>query len=734
MNKSKWFLYFLFGFGISGLSSAVLVDDFDEYLTGPVDTVTTDWKGIASPSLAVIQLDPLNPDNKALGVTESNNNNGVYGILSGDAIVENGQTKTLFLRILTTVSSPTAPNTAFGLIDLDVPPANCWSSISTFVRINNGGIQARDGSAANWGPSRPITANTWYNVWIVVNHATKRFELYVNTGPGNATPADKVGDSYAFRAVHNNALDRFVTQSQGTSQILFDDIHISPGTDLTNKALPFGAHNPVPADKAANIPLNTMLTWNTGVDPLNPANPNPLITKHYVYFREGDPNLAAVSPMTVPASGNPTDSCYPPIPLAMDKTYYWRVDESVNDSSPTDPNTIRGSVWSFETVRSIPAIVQQPSSVQVFPSETASFTVLFTSVAPPTVVWMKSDGIQPDTPIASGGRFTITTGLANDVYNTTLTITETEQSDQAWYYCLLTNGPAPAVQSDSAGLVIKKLLAHYEFENNFLDSVGTHHGIGRSADPNSPAGPVFVDGIVGSRAVFFNGINQYIELDASAYPNGGLGGGMNSGTISCWVKAVQPGMLYSNYNDNLGTTGLTGYGLSLTAGAASNARIHVRGQTGTGTPADVGAAEGRPAGVSTMIDSQWHHIAAAWQTGGRLIVYVDGVQVASATAGSPAVFAPWERSSIIGAIRTAADRTILGSFYGGALDDLRIYNYVLDNYAVADLYYAGSGRSACIEPYASGFDYDRNCRVDLGDLAALAAAWLDCGLYPQCRP
>lgn len=734
MKKTERLLCLLFIFALSGLSSGVLVDDFDKYADGPVDTVTANWKGIASPALAVIQADPLNPNNKVLGVTEFNNNNGVYGILSGDAVVENGQTKTLFLRILTTVSSTTAPNTAFGLIDLDVPPANCWSSISTFVRINNGGIQARDGSAANWGPSRPVAANTWYNVWIVVNHATNTFELYVNTGSANAGPADKVGGTYAFRASHTNALDRFVTQAQGTTQILFDDITISNGVDLTNKALPIDAHNPTPADKAVNIPLDTMLSWYTGVDPLNPDNPNPAVTTHYVYFREGDPNLAAVTPLAVPASGNPVDSCSPPIPLSLDKTYYWRVDESVNHSSPDDPNTIRGSLWSFETQRSIPVILQQPSSVRVFHSETAQFTVLFTSVASPTVVWMKSDGVNPDAPLASGGRFTITTELADGVYTTTLAIADAQQGDQARYYCQLSNGPAPAVQSAAANLVIKKLLARYEFENNFLDSIGTHHGTGRSNDPNFPSGPVFVDGIVGSRAVSLNGINQYIELDTSAYPNGELGGGMDGGTISCWVKAVQPGMLYSNYNDNLGTTGLTGYGLSLTAGAASNARIHVRGQTAAGMPADVGAAEGRPAGTATLVDGQWHHIAAAWQAGGQLVVYVDGVQVASATAGSPAVFAPWERSTIIGAIRTAADRTILGSFYGGALDDLRIYNYALDKYAAADLYYEGSGRSACIEPYASGFDFDRNCRIDLGDLAAMAAVWLDCGLYPECRP
>ena len=732
MKKTMW-LSIALCCVISGVSSGVLVDDFKGYASGPVDTVTANWKGIATPELAVIRVDPLDAANMVLGVTESNNNNGVYGILSGNAIIANGTTKTLFFRILTPVSSASAPNTAFGLLDIDIPPANCWSSICTFVRVINGAIQARDGSGAVWGPTRAVAANTWYNVWIVVNHTANNFKLYVNTGNGSATAGNQVGGVYAFRASNTNALDRFVTQSQGTTQIMFDDMHIMNGDSLVNPLLPVTAHNPTPADNATGVSLSTTLSWYTGVNPVNPAVPNPAITKHYVYFKMGDPNFAGQTPQQITASGNPTDSCTPPVTLVMDKTYYWRVDESVNNSLPTDPNTLQGTAWSFETQRSIPVITQQPANIRVFALETAQFTTLFTSASVPTVVWKKYvDGVNDQT-LSSGGNITITnSGSVLTGYTATLQIANVGQSDQARYYCLLTNGPAPAVQSDYANLVIKKLLAHYALENNFTDSAGTNHGTGMSNDSNYAA-PGFAAGLVGGYAVSLNGISQYVSLNTSAFPNGGLGGGLAAGTISCWVKATQAGVLYSNYNDNLTTTGLTGFGLSLTAGAASNARIHVRGQTLAGQPMDVGATEGRPSAGSTMIDGQWRHVAATWQTGGQLTMYVNGVQVSQATAGTPETFALWERSSIIGAIRTAADRTLFGTFYGGALDDLRVYNYVLDNYAVADLYHAATGLSACIKPYASAFDYDGNCIVGLGDFAAMAALWLDCGLYPECR-
>lgn len=235
MNKTLWLSLMLCGV-LSGMSPAVLVDDFNGYSIGTVDAVTANWKGIGSPALSVIRQDPLNAGNRVLGVTEGQNT-GVYGILSGDAVIPNGATKTVFFRILTTVSSGTAPNTAFGLIDLNVPPPNCWADISTFVRIINGGIQARNGTADSWGPARPVAANMWYNVWIVTNHSAKTFELYVNEGSEGATGVDKVGGVYAFRSVHNNALDRFVTHSWGTSQILFDDIVVMNGVDLSNPPL-----------------------------------------------------------------------------------------------------------------------------------------------------------------------------------------------------------------------------------------------------------------------------------------------------------------------------------------------------------------------------------------------------------------------------------------------------------------------------------------------------------------
>ena len=89
------------------------------------------------------------------------------------------------------------------------------------------------------------------------------------------------------------------------------------------------AHDPTPPDGAKFMPTSVTLTWTVGLG----------AKLHYVYF--GD-NLETVSNATV---GIPAGAATftPPGPLALDKMYYWRVDEF--DGAATH----KGDVWSFST-------------------------------------------------------------------------------------------------------------------------------------------------------------------------------------------------------------------------------------------------------------------------------------------------------------------------------------------------------------------------------------------------
>jgi len=89
------------------------------------------------------------------------------------------------------------------------------------------------------------------------------------------------------------------------------------------------AYNPTPADGARFMPTDVTLAWTPGLD----------AKLHYIYFGE---SFETVSNDT---GGTPVGvaSFTPPGPLALDTTYYWRVDEF--DAATTH----KGDVWSFTT-------------------------------------------------------------------------------------------------------------------------------------------------------------------------------------------------------------------------------------------------------------------------------------------------------------------------------------------------------------------------------------------------
>ena len=215
----------------SSTSLAVRVDDFDSYPFGSVNQATAHWRAIGDQSLPVIETDPLDAENRVLRVVEGQNT-GAYGILSGEAVIPDGATKTLFFRFLT---NNTATNTAIGLIDIDVPGTNIWGDFNVFFRVIDGTLQGRNGGVFD-PVTTPVAANTWYNLWVVVDNASNTFRLYLNEGDDDATAADQVGGVCAFRKQTANSLHRFITHAWGSlqNQIMFDDVYVMDGADFQN--------------------------------------------------------------------------------------------------------------------------------------------------------------------------------------------------------------------------------------------------------------------------------------------------------------------------------------------------------------------------------------------------------------------------------------------------------------------------------------------------------------------
>lgn len=132
-------------------------------------------------------------------------------------------------------------------------------------------------------------------------------------------------------------------------------------------------------------------------------------------------------------------------------------------------------------------------------------------------------------------------------------------------------------------------------------------------------------------------------------------------------------------------------------------------------------------GVKTTPTCQdgWHHVAVTVK-GTVLTLYFDGflyegwgydlpapMKVAT---GYPLAFG--HKSN------PAGD---LGTFWKGMLDEVRFYHGTLSLEDVKALYQQGGGILCDIEPIAE--DINKDCHVDLGDFAQLAAHWLECYAY-----
>jgi regulation of enolase protein 1 (concanavalin A-like superfamily) len=97
------------------------------------------------------------------------------------------------------------------------------------------------------------------------------------------------------------------------------------------------SRGPSPADKAVDVPVDTVLSWT----------PGEFAASHDVYFGTvfADVNTAArTSAKGVLVSQGQTAAEFAPAGLAYGQTYYWRVDE-VN--APPSNTIYKGQVWSF---------------------------------------------------------------------------------------------------------------------------------------------------------------------------------------------------------------------------------------------------------------------------------------------------------------------------------------------------------------------------------------------------
>ena len=386
------------------------------------------------------------------------------------------------------------------------------------------------------------------------------------------------------------------------------------------------AYLPVPENGAIVPSYSNTLSWRNP-DPNNPAQPN--ITCD-VYLGTTEPNVLFPNyGLEKIYAGISTTTVAIPYALSAPRKYYWVVDCH-------DPvaGLVPGRFWSFMT-SSAPEIQTNPANTSVLKGGSAVFSARFTTTS--AVVsnkWYKAGTpaveLLPSNPDVT---IVLSYDAINDVYTSTLTLANIETADDGLYYCEIgnTGGISP---TESAKLIVKRLIAQWQFEDNVNDQTGVYSG-------TLYGEPAFAAGKIG-RALVFDGVDDYVDLpDGFSDFSAGMSIAVwsNPSTAANWARFIDFG------------NGAGGVNILFTRNGTSNT---LRFDTNVGTV----DAE------NAFTQNEWQMFVATMTEAGAVTIYKNGLPIQTGTVGLPEIVT--RTINYIGESNWTAD-----SFYAGLMDDMR---------------------------------------------------------------
>ncbi len=466
----------------------------------------------------------------------------------------------------------------------------------------------------------------------------------------------------------------------------------------TAEAVDIGpAQNPAPISGDVVVTRNVTVSWDPGSDPNNLVLTYKLHTD--AYNAPADPNLYLVADI----ANTGARASYELAALPDTKLISWRVDEVY------DSGVITGVVWNFK--KEFIHLTEEPVDMVLWPGATATFST--TAIADETQTlfyqWFKYDPALPEdqqVPLVDGGDI-------SGVNTPDLSIANVQIEDEGQYVCAIFTAetyPEPVKITRLARLTLKRMIAHWTFDDDSLvdgqyqDLVGTYH--------TTRVGPTFSTqpGIFG-QAIWFKGTASnfhYLRVPNTANDPGMRFEYTNMCTVAAWIKTDN--MTLSSDWTGIVTKGDNSWQLSRQGGGSPPQMIRWR------------AAESM-SGSMPVDDDNWHLLVGTFDRTSSTL-YVDGMVDAQVTSA--------ERDMSKNTAEVWIGNTRQGSnirYFRGLMDDVRIYNYALTHEEVAQLYYEGTGKRACIYGHPQS-DLNGDCQVDLQDLSILALDWLTDGFYP----
>ncbi len=299
----------------------------------------------------------------------------------------------------------------------------------------------------------------------------------------------------------------------------------------------------------------------------------------------------------------------------------------------------------------------------------------------------------------SSGNITLTLPYAGNVTGRSYTIKKITSSNTVWldgggndidnepvmsltsstnylpYVELMSNGSQWFVtdrSSDLAGVAASNLVLYYKFDESSgnvatdysgVDSVGGGLNGGMTFSSNSTTG-------LSGKALTYDDTNDYVlaQQDLLSRFNA------KSETISAWVNFSKPGVIVAE----LGQKAINTSSHLAVMGVSANASIWVGYWLGTTAYMNMG----------TSSANVWHHVVKRYDNldgTGRLSGFVDGVKYSYPTTGNRSLLAAVYYA--LGAIDGTHGGD--GTYFGGLIDEVKIFNKALSDDEVRMLYQAG---------------------------------------------
>ena len=620
-------------------------------------------------------------------------------------------------------------NLAFSFCDVD----GNWHSCVSAPNVVEEFIQANDpyGDTIPWYTMTAVSTGEMMYVYLY-NHDKPQegYQLVASTDMSLDAQVDGNGDGVVSTALTAGAGDGGdwdagnFTVGRGMwdgghgdrAYGIIDEVRITDGALDVSDFL----YGPCPVIESYEITRNSTdfdatIAWT-------PATRNGVveagITEQYILINStDDPNLVVVAELGDP--GTQADFTATLTGLAYDIDYMVSVvnaaagEESavvLNETkmSELDPNNMISNMIRFN-VPSVPIIITQPVGGTTVDGA-FDLSIEVESLTPEHYSWFYSvddvadgtDGENPDRAVGDDSAEISLSGLDID-------------ADQGFYYCIVSNDGEATTTSNLVYVEVEGLVSHYLFDGDVTDSKSAAgmNNDGKAylavADADDTATTMsFETGFEGSALVLNSADEKYVEIPCRA---------RNSYTIAMWVKTTQTA-----------GDGSWWFGAGLVDGEMPG-WVADYGTVLSGSGFAMGSG---PSGVTIVSekainDGTWHYcVATRDKATGTIRVYVDGHMEAEATSTDTAVTYTAIDVLNIGKIRTGTN------YFTGAIDDLYIYNYALDQYTIADNYLAYyPDTEICMEDVRPALKYDMNddCRVDAKDFAEFAQGWMESGLY-----